>query len=93
MEQYTPELITIEEFAKRMSVCRATAFDWKAHGRVKPGRDFIQIGRTVRFLWGPELLKNLQDDCQLAAEQPSVEKKKRPVKLRNKGKASINLDY
>ena len=93
MEQYTPELITIEEFAKRMGVCRATAFDWKAHGRVKLGRDFIQIGRTIRVLWCPELLKHLQEDCLQAEAQPSVEKKKRPVKLRNKGKASINLDY
>jgi len=77
-----------------MKVSRTTVFDWKKHGRVKPGRDFIQIGRTIRFLWGSELLKRLLDDSLPADAQPNVDKKplKKP-KNNNRVKPSINLDY
>jgi len=92
VEQYTPELITIEEFAKRIGVCRATACDWKHRGVLRPGRHFIQHGRTIRFEWGPDLLKKLHEDCLQAEEQPTVEKK-RQVRPKNKGKGSIDWDY
>jgi len=94
LEQYKPELITIEEFAKHMGVSRTTAFDWKKHGRVKPGRDFIQIGRTIRFVWGPELLKRLLEDSLQAEEQAIIDKNPlRKPKNNNRVRSSIDFDY
>lgn len=63
------EVLTVEEFADRMKISRATVFDWMQRGKLKAGRHYIHIGRVIRFEWGPELLQRLHEDCR-ASENP-----------------------
>jgi len=95
MTLYAPELITIEQFAERFGVSRSTAFNWKKNGRLKPGRHYIQIGRTIKFLWEPDLLNKLHEDCLHKEQSTPVRKKRprpRPVSITG-GKPSIDLGY
>jgi Helix-turn-helix domain len=95
VESYTPELISPEEFAKRWGVSRSTIFNWRKRGRLKAGRHYIKIGRTVKFVWGPELIAKLHEDCLRDDEQARNEQKAKSNKprSRNVGQALINLDY
>ncbi len=96
MENFEPEMITIEEFADRMKISRTTVFEWIKKDRLKAGKHYIKIGRIVRFEWGPDLLRLLHEDTEFdhpveerqAAEKPQT-RKKRPTNR----KTSINWDY
>lgn len=95
LEHYTPELITIEEFADRIGISRTTAFNWEKRGQLRAGRHYMQIGKTVRILWGPDLLNKLHEDSLQPTEQSKSEWKMKSQKPRSssRGKALINIDY
>lgn len=57
-----PELLTVEEFAKRFRVGRSTVFLWIASKRMLPGVHYFKIGKTVRIPWSCELLAALSTD-------------------------------
>ena len=91
------ELLTVEEFAKRMKISRTTVFDWIRKGTLKSGRHYIKLGRVVRFEWGPELLQKLHEDSVEGQEKPLDRPMPRhsglkDIKLNNR-RAAINLDY
>ncbi|GFO65900.1 hypothetical protein GMPD_38190 [Geomonas paludis] len=64
------ELITIEMFAERMAISRATAYDWKQRGILVQGKHFIKYGRIVRICWNSDLIEYLLAGCTV--ELPPV---------------------
>lgn len=88
------ELLSTEEFAKRLAVSRTTIFQWKKTGKLSPGVHFIQIDRTVRFIWEPNTIRSLHDNNAQKSgtiEQQSI----KPTKTRKHPniKSAINLNY
>ena len=56
------ELVTVEEYAKRLHVGRTTIFKWKESGKLLPRQHFIQKGRTIRFIWELETIRSLHEN-------------------------------
>ena len=56
------ELLTIEEYAKRLHVGRTTIFKWKESGKLLPQQHFIQKGRIVRYVWELETIRSLHEN-------------------------------
>jgi len=95
MELEQIEIISLEEFAKRMGVARTTVFEWIKRGKLLPGRHFIKMGRVIRFEWGPDLLKKLYEDSD-APSMASHNVQPQPARSSRTGskpKAAIDLDY
>jgi excisionase family DNA binding protein len=61
----TGRLLTTNEFADRLKVSRTTVFKWIKDGTLIPGRHFIRVGRIVRFLWEPDLIREIHQDSFL----------------------------
>jgi excisionase family DNA binding protein len=59
MQEHPLELITLEQFAKRLNISRSTAYNWLAEGRLVPGRHIVRVGRVIRVIWSEELVKYL----------------------------------
>ena len=95
MELEQIEIISLEEFAKRMGVARTTVFEWIKRVKLLPGRHFIKMGRVIRFEWGPDLLKKLYEDSDAATvTSPNVKPQPtRSSRTGSKQKAAIDLDY
>lgn len=55
------ELLTVEEYSKRFCVSRTTVFEWKKSGILIPGRHYIKICRTLRFIWCYEVISELHE--------------------------------
>lgn len=53
------ELISVEEFARRMEVSRSTVFVWLAKGYLAEGKVFIRVGKTIRFIWSLAMVTSL----------------------------------
>ncbi|MDD2366081.1 MAG: helix-turn-helix domain-containing protein [Desulfuromonadaceae bacterium] len=79
-----PELLTVEEFAKRLRVGRSTVFFWIASKKMIQAVHYFKIGKTVRIPWSIELLVSLSSE--------SEETEPAPIRSR-KNKRTINLDY
>lgn len=60
------ELLTVEEFAERLQVSRATVFAWMQKKILVQGRHFLKYGRVLRFVWGVELIQELVAGCTVA---------------------------
>jgi len=45
------DVLTIEGYAERMKVSRATVFKWMHEGTLTEGRHYVKNGRVVRFPW------------------------------------------
>ncbi|ACH40070.1 helix-turn-helix DNA-binding protein, putative [Citrifermentans bemidjiense Bem] len=104
-----PELLTVEEFAKRMKVSRTTVFGWLKSGVLSEGVHYFRIGRILRFCWREGLFFNsqqkqpLEDECQTS--QPPLPRSEQdsqrgaasvpgPGLTVGRGAApAINLDY
>lgn len=88
------QLLTIEEFGSRFGVSRSTVFDWMNRGRLVAGVHYIQLGSTVRFPWGKDLIGALLAASDRPTREVSPVKPPRPpapVKLRRG--YGVNLDY
>lgn len=57
------ELLTVEEFAKRVQVSRATVFAWMQKKILVQGRHFMKYGRVLRFVWNGALIQELVAGC------------------------------
>lgn len=79
-----PELLTVEEFAKRFRVGRSTVFLWIASKKMIQGIHYFKIAKTVRIPWCMELLASLSAG--------SEETEPAPVRS-GKSQRIINLDY
>ena len=53
------EVMTVEEFARKLHVSRATVFAWIKRGTLAEGIHYFKIGRVLRFIWSEELLEML----------------------------------
>jgi predicted DNA-binding transcriptional regulator AlpA len=88
----TAELLTVEQFAQRLQVSRATVFTWIQKQILVRGRHFLKIGRVLRFTWSDDLVASLLSDTALAL--PVVPLVVRPVSLtRKKSDSPLNWDY
>ena len=88
----TVELLTVEQFAQRLQVSRATVFTWIHKQILVQGRHFLKIGRVLRFTWSDDLLACLlSDSVQVESVAiPAVV----PVRLTSKkSDSSLNWDY
>lgn len=56
---YGCDLLTVEQFAERLQISRATVFAMMQRGVLVAGRHFIRLGRVVRFPWSAELVAEL----------------------------------
>jgi hypothetical protein len=90
------EVITGDEFSKRMKIGRTTFFKWKKDGRLQVGRDLIQKGRILRVLWGENLLRRLLETSDRSVEkqpQEKAAKKKGGIVPPRKCTTVINFEY
>jgi hypothetical protein len=86
MNTFPSEVLTIEEFAQKLHVSRATVFVWMKRGVLLEGEHFFKLGRVVRFVWSGDLLEKLLQGSGIERPQP--------VKTVNRQTASpINWEY
>jgi predicted DNA-binding transcriptional regulator AlpA len=88
----TAELLTVEQFAQRLQVSRATVFTWIQKQILVQGRHFLKIGRVLRFTWSDDLVSILMHDSALAlpVALPAVVRVRQTSK---KSDSSLNWDY
>jgi|GEM_PF-1700472 len=88
------DVLTIEEYAERLKVSRATVFEWMREGTLKAGRHYIKIGRVVRFPWSMLAVEKILEDSgqALAVAAPSPPRKK-ITPQRSGGKSQADLDF
>lgn len=80
----TSELLTVDQYAKRLQISRATVFNWIHSNILTPGVHYLKIGRVLRFIWSTEALRVIRQ-TEPAAVPPSPLK---PAKH-----ATLNWDY
>lgn len=88
----SPELLTVEQFAQRLQVSRATVFAWMQKQILVQGRHFLKIGRVLRFTWSDDLITCLLQDS--AQTVPVVPPPLSPiVASRQKSGSALNWEY
>lgn len=53
------EMIGLEDFARRMSVCPNSVRNWIKDGKLSEGIHYFHHSRIYRFPWGPDFVKQL----------------------------------
>lgn len=86
-----PEILTPEEFARKLRIGRTTLFAWKRKGILVRGRHYIRIGRVVRFLWTDDLPASLREAMAADAAPDAALAKRRGTTARKK--PLINWDF
>jgi predicted DNA-binding transcriptional regulator AlpA len=88
----TTELLTVEQFAQRLQVSRATVFTWIHKQILVQGRHFLKFGRVLRFTWSDDLVACLLSES--VQDQPVAIPAVVPVRLSSKKfDNSLNWDY
>lgn len=82
----TTEILTVDEFALRMRLSRATVFVWMQKGILERGRHYLKQGRVLRFLWNEETIQALAETSPEPQKRISTVAK--PVKA-----GPINWEY
>lgn len=86
------DLLTVEQFADRLQISRATVFALMQRGVLVGGRHFIRLGRVVRFPWSAELVAELlKTTVEQNAPTPRQQRSIRP--LRSAKGSPVNWDY
>jgi len=80
----TSELLTVDQYAQRLQISRATVFNWIHSNILTPGVHYLKIGRVLRFIWSTEALKAI---CQT---EPTVAL---PSPLKPGKRSPLNWDY
>lgn len=62
-ERQPLEMLSLQEFSKRVGIGRSKLFEMKASGVLVRGRHYFQNGRKLVFPWGPEYLERLLSEC------------------------------
>jgi len=84
-------ILTLDEFAARMHLSRATVFVWMNKGILAKGKHYLKQGRVLRFLWSDEIVKDIAGGTSSDAPAPSI---KAPLHTLQATKASpINWEY
>lgn len=82
MNTFPSEVLTVEEFARKLHVSRATVFTWIKRGTLTEGEHFFKLGRVLRFVWSGELLGKLLQGSRGNRPQPVkaiVQEKPSPI--------------
>lgn len=91
------EILTTEEFARRLKIGRSSLFEWLRKGVLVQGRDYFKVGRVLRFVWSDDLIESLlANSVSVSVEGgklPSSVPPTRHTKQGNKSTPSINWDY
>jgi hypothetical protein len=103
------EVLTVEQFAQRMQISRATVFTWLKAGVLLENVHYIRRGRILRFCWREGLFFNSQQELlseddgrdvsqpvprsELDSQRGAATVNSRPLTLPRSGKPAINLDY
>ena len=88
----SPELLTVEQFAERLQVSRATVFTWIQKQILVQGRHFLKFGRVLRFTWSDDLVASLLHNSAAVAAvvspplSPAVVSRKKSI-------SSLNWEY
>ena len=95
IQQTTPELLTVEQFAQRLTMSRTTLFDWLKSGILVQGKHYFKVGRILRFVWDETLLLKIGLNRKEPKEktQKKVVRPKSKRQLRNPSQPAVNLDY
>lgn len=82
------DLLTVEQFADKLQVSRATVFAWMQKNILKQGLHFFRIGRVLRFVWNADAIQGLLHIAQPVAvvDSPTLPAPKRRT-------TTINWDY
>lgn len=87
-----PELLTVEQFAQRLQVSRATVFSWMQKQILVQGRHFLKFGRVLRFTWSDDFISTLLHES--AAVVVVVPPTLSPIAAsRKKTGSSLNWEY
>ncbi len=87
-----PELLTVEQFAQRLQVSRATVFAWIQKQILVQGRHFLKIGRVLRFTWSDDFISILLQESAAAVVVAPVTLS--PVAVsRKKTDSALNWEY
>ena len=81
-----PEMLTVEQFAQRLQVSRATVFVWLQKNILSQGNHYLRIGRVLRFFWPVELGSLNQVPGNASRTLPSTPRQK-------KSSGPLNWDY
>lgn len=89
------DMLTVEQFADRMQISRATVFNLMGEEVLLPGIHFIRLGRTIRFPWSPQLIANLLQASAAKPPRPPATAKPaaKPAPVRRKPSNPINWEY
>lgn len=87
-----PALLTVQQFAQRLGVSRATVFNWMKRGILVQGLHYFRLDRVVRFPWSESALALL---LQTTAAKPTPPPRPRPSNRtpRSQQQPSINWEY
>jgi predicted DNA-binding transcriptional regulator AlpA len=86
------ELLTVEQFAARLQISRATVFALIKRGVLVDGRHLIRLGRVVRFPWSAELVAELlKTTVEQHVPTPRPQRSIRP--RRTATGSPVNWDY
>ena len=87
------EFITIETFAERMGISRATAYDWKQRGILIQGKHYLKFGRVLRVCWDSNLIETLLAACTVELPQVPARVQERKVPAKPTAGTPINWEY
>lgn len=97
-KEKTEEMLTIEEFSKRMGISRTTTFTWIKNKKLIQGKHYIKINRVLRINWKravEQLLEDNIDETPPPLPEPKQHKPVTPklIKKQQNNQSAINWDY
>ena len=91
----SPEILTVEEFALRLTMSRTTLFEWLKTGILVQGKHYFKVGRILRFVWDETMLLNIGMNSK-GKKEIKLKKTVKPKgerRLHLSSSPPVNLDY
>lgn len=88
-----PEMLTIIEFASKLGIARTTVYNWIRSRRLRPGKDFLKIGKVIRFPWSKEHIAGLLELSDQTRDVSMVECSTSRPPRKSQYNSAINFDY
>jgi len=74
-------ILTLDEFATRMHLSRATVFVWMNKGILERGKQYLKQGQVLRFLWSDELIRDIAGGASVVSPALPVKAPLRTFKV------------
>jgi len=89
------EILTVEQFALRLTMSRTTLFEWLNTGVLVQGKHYFKVGRILRFVWDETLLLTIGMNRKnnLEKKQKKTVKPRGERRLHSPSSPPVNLDY